>query len=415
MGEGGEAWGPYEAMMEEGEVLRVRASGVVAMLVTVGAHLALLGALAPVLPLHVLALGGTPGLWGLLGGCTGFLMMFSEPAWGWLGDRLGVRRPYFLARSALALSLWLLVLWPGLLVVVMWQVCTGLFESTIGVLARGYIVRAYVPARQAFGLSLYLVVYSGFLALGSTAGGWLFQQAGAQAVFVFTAVLGTVAAVASLFLVEPPPFRAQEPHPSERPASLWSVLNGPTLILGLAALLQFVDNRVVRNFLVLLAQERAGLDASAAGLLFGAFSIANICFLTLLNRFDRRISLTTRVALGLAVGAAGMVTYSVARSFHALLVAATLDALGWALASPARIVLVGRLSPPSLYGWALGLHGAFENVGVLAGPLIAGALWSVAGPAAPYRVSAVLMAAGALVVLRLRGKHAATVHAAPVI
>jgi PPP family 3-phenylpropionic acid transporter len=390
-------------VMGEDGVLRVRASGVVAMLVTVGAHLALLGALAPVLPLHVLALGGTPALWGLLGGCTGFLMMFSEPAWGWLGDRLGIRRPYFLARAALALSLWLLVLWPGLLVVVLWQVVTGLFESTIGVLARGYVVRAYRPSRQAFGLSLYLVVYSGFLAFGSTAGGWLFQRAGTQAVFVFTALMGTVAAVASLFLVEPPPFPASEVQPSRGPVSLASAVNGPALILGVAALLQFVDNRVVRNFLVLLAQERAGLDASAAGLLFGAFSIANIFFLTLLNRFDRRISLATRVALGLAVGAAGMVVYSVARSFAGLLVAVTLDALGWALASPARIMLVGRLSPPSLYGWALGLHGAFENVGVLAGPLIAGALWTVAGPAAPYRVSALLMAVGAVVALRLRG------------
>jgi len=400
--------------MGEDAVLRVRASGVVAMLVTIGAHLALLGALAPVLPLHVLALGGTPRLWGLLGGCTGFIMMFSEPMWGWLGDRLGMRRPYFLARSALAVSLWLLVLWPGLLVVVIWQVFTGLFESTIGVLGRGYIVRAYAPSRQTYGLSTYLVVYSGFLALGSTVGGWLFQRAGAQAVFVFTAVLGTIAALASLFLVEPPPYPAAEAPREETAAPLWSAVNGATLILGLAALLQFVDNRVVRNFLVLLAEQRAGLDASAAGLLFGAFSVANICFLALLNRFDRRISLTTRVVLGLAVGAGGMVVYSLARDFPSLLLAVTLDALGWALASPARIVLVGRLSPPSVYGWALGLHGAFENVGVLAGPLMAGALWGIAGPAAPYRVSAVLMAVGAVVALGLKGKAAAVQHTARV-
>lgn len=383
-------------------------SGVVAMLVTVGAHLALLGALAPVLPLHVLALGGSPGLWGLLGGCTGFLMMFSEPAWGWLGDRLGIRRPYLLARLGLAAGLWLMLLWPGLLVVVLWQVFTGLFESTIGVLGRGYIVRAYAPSRQAFGLSVYLVVYSGALALGSTVGGWLYQRAGAQAVFLFTAVLGTVAVVASFFLADPPSYPAPEARAGGEMAPMWSVLNGATLILGLAALLQFVDNRVVRNFLVLLAQQRAGLDASAAGLLFGAFSLANICFLALLNRFDRRISLASRVALGLAVAAVGLVVYSLARDFPTLLVAVTLDALGWALASPARIVLVGRLSPPSLYGWALGVHGAFENVGVLAGPLLAGALWKVAGPAAPFQVSALLMAAGAVVALGLRGRAAAT-------
>jgi len=388
--------------MSDERVLQVRVSSIVAMLAAVGAHLAVLGALAPVLPVYVTGLGASPAQWGLLGGISGFLMIFSEPVWGWLGDHLGLRRPWLVARLGLAVGLWLLVLWPGLLAVVLWQVFTGVFESTVGVIARGYIVRSYTPRRQTFGLSLYLVVYSACLAVGSTVGGYLFQWSGPRAGFVFTAALGTAAVVISLFLVEPPPFPAPRARPAEPPAPAHTVVNAATLILGLAALLQFVDSRVVRSFLVLLAGERAGLDASAAGVLFGAFSLANVLFLALLNRFERAISLPARVALGLAVGAVGMVVYSLARSFGGLLLAVTLDALGWAMASPARIVLVGRLSPPSLYGWALGLHGAFENVGVLAGPLLAGALWSLAGPSAPYAVTAVLMGIGAVVTLYLK-------------
>ncbi len=399
-----------EVIVHDEGILRIRAGGIVAMFVTAGAQLALLGALAPVLPLHVVGLGASPGQWGLLGGLTGFLMIFTEPVWGWLGDRLGLRWPYVLARLGQALGLWALLLWPGLLPVVMWQVASGLFEPTIGVLARGYVVRAYVPSRQTFGLSLYLVVYSCSLAAGSTVGGYLFRLLGPQAVFAFTAAMGTLAVAAALYLVEPPPF----PVPSQESGagSEPRLLNAASLILGLAALLQFVDNRVVRSFLVLLAQERAGLDASAAGLLFGAFSLANVCFLVLLNRFDRHAPLWARVTAGLAMSAAGMVAYSMARDFSGLLAAVTLDALGWALASPARIVLVGKVSPPSLYGWALGLHGAFENVGVLAGPLLAGALWSAAGPAAPYQVTAVLMAVGAVAALGLRGRSGVAQRAA---
>lgn len=403
--------------MHDEAVLRVRASGVVAMLVTVGAQLTILGALAPVFPLYVVGLGASPGHWGLLGGLNGFLMILSEPVWGWLGDRLGFRRPYLLARLGLALGLWGLVWWPGLLPVVLWQVCSGLCESTIGVLSRGYIVRAYAPSRQTFGLSLYLIVYSACLAAGSTVGGYLFQQVGPQTVFICTALLGTLAVAASFFLAEPPPFPVPRTSAAVRGAeatrwsSLRTLFNGATLILGLAAVLQFIDSRVVRNFLVLLVQEQAGLDASAAGLLLGVFSLANVCCLTIVEVVSRRpcwrLSMEARIALGLVVGAAGMIVYSLARSFVGFLVAVTLDATCWALVSPARIVLLGRLSRPSVYGLALGLHGAFENVGVLVGPLLAGALWIVAGPAAPYRVTALLMAAGAVVALGLKGQAAA--------
>lgn len=388
--------------MTEEPALRVPIRGIIAMLITVGAQLTIVGALAPILPLYVLFLGATPAQWGLMAGSGGFLMIFSEPVWGWLADRFGFRRPYIAARFGIIVGLWLLVLWPGMLLVVLWQLFTGLFEPTIGVLSRGYLVRAYVPRRQTHGLSLYLIVYSLSVALGSTVAGHLYQQVGPRAVFVFIAGVGTLGALASLFLLEPPPFPTPEPAKPGVRKPVQPVLNEGTLILGLVALLQFVGNRVVRNFLVLLAQQQAGLDASAAGILLGAFSLANICFLTVLARLDRRISLATRIILGLAAGAAGMVAYGLARNFAGLLLAVTVDALGWALCSPARIVLLGRLSPPDVYGWALGLHGAFENVGVLIGPLLAGFLWKAVGPAAPYQATALLLAGGAVVALRLR-------------
>lgn len=387
--------------MDDEDSLRISPRGIVAMLCSVGLHLAILGALAPVLPLYVTSLGATPAQWGIMVASAGCLMIFSEPAWGWLADRLGFRRPYLVARLGLAAGLWLLVVWPELLVILLWQVVSGLFETTIGVLGRGYLVRAYPPARQTFGLSLYLVVYSVCLALGSTTGGYLFQQAGPRAVFVLIAGLGSLASLAAFFVIDPSTEVPAAVVASAPPRQPQPILGKGMLILGVAGLLQFVGNRVVRGFLVLLARDQAHLDASAAGVLFGVFSVANIIFLALLNRFDRRLGLVARVAAGLGLGATAMVVYSLARSYDALLLAVTLDAFGWSLASPARIVLVGRLSTPATYGRALGLHGSFENVGVLLGPLLAGLLWNSVGPAAAYQVTAVLLAGGALLALGL--------------
>ncbi len=62
---------------------------------------------------------------------------------------------------------------------------------------------------------------------------------------------------------------------------------------------------------------------------------------------------------------------------------------------------------PAAYGWALGVHGAFENVGVLVGPILASLLWDRAGPQAACQVTAALMASGVLATLALRGQRAA--------
>lgn len=383
-------------------VLRVPRRSVVLMLFAVGTQMTVLGALAPVLPLYVVSQGAGPAQWGLMGAGAGLLMIFSEPVWGWLADRLGIRRPYWIGRVGLAIGLWLLVWWPGLLAVVLYQLVTGLFEPTSGVLARGYMVRAYTPSRQMFGLSVHLVVASVCLAIGSTTGGWLYQHVGPQSVFVLVASLGTLGILAALLPVEPPPFPAMPSSSSGRQTGWLGYLNQGTVIIGMVAVVQFLSNRLVRSFLVLLARDRAGLDASSAGVLFAIFSLANVAFLMLFNRLDRRMSLTTRVAVGLALGAAAMALYSLARSFGGLTAAVTVDALGWSLASPARIVMVGRFCEPGSYGRSLGLHGAFENVGLLLGPALGGLLWASVGPPAAYRVAALLMGIGAVAALRLR-------------
>jgi MFS family permease len=389
--------------MDEERTMLVPLRAVVAMLVTVGAELAILGALAPVLPLYVEQVGATPAQWGLMAAAGGFLLIFSEPTWGWIADRLGYRNPYLVARVAIAAGLWAMYFFPSLALILVWQLVVGIFESTLGVLCRGYLMRAFKPGREPIGMTLYLIVYSLSLAAGSMAGGVLFRDKRPGPVLLLVAVLGTLAVVASILVSDPPRAGAEPSRQAGMAgAPVRKALNQATVILGMVGLLQFVANRLVRNFLVLLARDRAGLDATAVGVLLGVFSLANVLFLLVLQRLDRRLGLAWRIVLGLAMGAVALLCYSLARGFGALLLAVTIDALGWALASPARVVLVGRLSPPGLYGWALGLHGSFENVGVLVGPLMGGLLWGLAGPAAPYQVGAMLLVVGAAVAVRLR-------------
>lgn len=98
-----------------------------------------------------------------------------------------------------------------------------------------------------------------------------------------------------------------------------------------------------------------------------------------------------------------MLLYSLAGGLAGFVLAVTVDALGWALASPARLLLLGRLSPPAGYARALGLHGACENVGICLGPALASFLWDRLGPAATFQLPALLLLTmGGLAAFRLR-------------
>ena len=382
--------------------LRVPTRSVVAMLVAVGLQSMVWGALAPVLPLYVLLLGADPAQWGLIASSGGLVMIFTEPAWGWLADRVGLRDPYRAAQVGTALSIWLLFLWPGMILVVLSQLVNGVLGPANGVIGRGYLIRAYSRSHQMLGLSVQMIVGSVCSAIGSTLGGRLYQTLGADAVFLFMAVAATLCALATLLPSEPPPFPEEPRAPADLPADSPGILSGPLAVLGVIAIMQFFAQRLVRSFFVIIVRDRAGLDPAAAGLLLGLFGLANVAFLLLFNRFGRRLSLSLRIVVGLIIGVLAMLLYAVSRSFSMYLVAVVVDALGWALSNPARIILVGRLCRPSQYGRALGLHGAFENVGLFLGPLLGGLLWGLIGPVGALQSSAAALAIAAGLALKLR-------------
>lgn len=372
------------------------------MLVTVGIQSSIWGLTGPVNPLFVLSLGATPALWGAMLSGSGFLMIFAEPTWGWLGDRLGVRRPFVAALLANALGAWLLFLWPGLPMIALAQLSAGLFGPANSVLGRGYLVRAYPHSRQMFGLTLQMVVGSVCNAVGSTIGGLVYQVAGARLVFLLVALLSSISAAVASLPKEPPPFpSAPSADPREPPTHSRALLSEPSAVLGAVAVMQFLGQRLFISFLVILARDRAALSGSAAGLMLATFSVASVLFLLVLNRLNSRLSLLARILIGMCIEAVGAAVCSFSYTFGAFLVGVVVYALGSSLANPARVILVGRLSSPSAYGRALGLHGAFEDIGVAAGPALGGMLWGAVGPSLTYQAAAIALFAGGMIALRL--------------
>ena len=184
---------------------------------------------------------------------------------------------------------------------------------------------------------------------------------------------------------------------NERRAVLSS---GPTRSFFLAHAQSAVGSGAGYVALVIVAYERLDSPWAIALVLLADFLPEMLlgAFLgALADRFSRRL-LAAAGDIIRAVAFAGLVFVP---GFEATLGFALLAGVGTALFQPALMAglpgLVGERRLPA----ALGLFGAIDDLGWVAGPALAGALLAVSGPDALLAVNAITFALSALVLIRL--------------
>jgi DHA1 family tetracycline resistance protein-like MFS transporter len=153
------------------------------------------------------------------------------------------------------------------------------------------------------------------------------------------------------------------------------------------------------NFAVLTAVKFHLGPGSTGAFLFYAGVISVIMQGGVLRRIAGRWPSRSIAAVGLCIMAAGFVGLAVAPAVWALWVALLFYGVGSALAMPMLTATISSAAPATEQGSVLGASQAVQSLSFIVGPLWAGRLFDVWGPAAPYSTGALwLLAALALVV-----------------
>ena len=143
-----------------------------------------------------------------------------------------------------------------------------------------------------------------------------------------------------------------------------------------------------------IAPYAEGLGASVAlvGIVVAAYSFTNL-FGNLgagfvLDRWGRRFP----IALGLAITAVAVFSYSLVQTPEQLIVVRAIHGIGAAVLAPGAFAMIGDRAPADRWGRAMGLTGALIAVAALVGPPVAGILRDRWGADAVFFVdSAVLL------------------------
>ena len=367
------------------------------------------GMILPLLPFYAERFGASPFQVGLLFSAYSLAQFVSSPILGHLSDRLG-RRPILLVSILGGCGAYLLfALTQGLTVLFIARTLAGLAAGNYGI-AQAYVADVTRPESRAKAMGWLGAAFGLGFIFGPALGGFL-SYWGAAAVPLGAAVLSA----GNFILVWawlPEPMR----HPDaggDRPRGYrldFDPLRSSAARASLVTLLTLYGV-VIFGFsameatLALFCEQRLDFGIRETSWLFVFVGVLIVLVqMGLVGRLVSRYGEGVLLLVGIVVMAAGLLLLGRVETVPTLLSAIAFLAVGSGLHNPAAFSLMSRLAPADSQGGVLGLARSFGALARVAGPIWGGWSFHHLGSMWPFLSAGGLLAASAIVVLRLLPK-----------
>jgi MFS transporter, DHA1 family, tetracycline resistance protein len=358
--------------------------------------------IVPLLPFIVREQSDSALLVGMFSSLYALMQLLMAPVLGALSDRVG-RRPVLIGSILASGAAYTLLGLAGLAgslsligLAVAWGGAAGASIPTV----QAYISDRTTPAERTRSLGLVGAAFGLGLMLGPAAGGLLSVYGLNAPAFAAAglALLNAIFALAALPESLPPERRMRRPlNPHGIATQISEALSMPGLrpLLLAIFLLNLAFSGLQSNF-PLFSNVRFGWEPLDNGLFFAFVGFCAVLSQGLLiGQLQPRMGDPLLVVGGLALMAASLGLTAFAPVGWLLFPLVGLMALGTGLAIPALTSLVAEGAGEGRQGAAMGGMQAILSLALILGPALAGMLFDLRGPAAPY-LGGGLLAAGAL-------------------
>ncbi|HEX6097686.1 MAG TPA: MFS transporter [Thermoanaerobaculia bacterium] len=337
--------------------------------------------LLPVIPLRIVALGGSKATAGLFLFVYTFASAFSAPVMGSLADRFGRRRMLVLASMLFVVFSLAYGVTPWMPVVLGIAIVHGSLWSSI-LSAAGALMTDFIPpARRTEGLAYWGLAPTAAIAVAPAIGLWMHASFGWLALCVEIAALSAVTA----FFASRLPGTASAAAKTElRAAELW---DWGVVTTSLSLAVASFGYGGITSYVALFSRER-GIHPES--LFFTAFAISTVVIRVFTSRLGDRFG--PNVLLYPSFVAMPVAFFLLARSTTRLdmVVAATLFGFGLGTAFPAFMAFVVANTGENRRARTFGSVILAFDTGIGLGSLTIGAIGERAGLATAYNVAAVI-------------------------
>ena len=330
---------------------------------------------------------------------------FAEPFWGRLSDRIGRKPVLVVTTFANVVGYLALVFAPSIWWAVGIRLFTGLGAGNISTI-QGYVADVTPPAERAGRMGLLGAAFGMGFVLGPAIGGLLSRDGvgpeGYHPPLYAAAAFAAAAGLGVLLFVKESRTRAAPGAPRQRflaglkEAARHKVISR-VLLVTFVYMAAFAG---MESTFGLWAQEEFGWGAREVGLNFAVVGVvAAITQGLLVGRLGRRFGEARVVAFGVLLFGASLFLQTVHDRQWLIPALTAVGVFGQALAMPSISALISRSTSPDKQGQMLGLNMAAGSASRMAGPLLAGVLFSAFGSEAPFVIGALLVIPAAIMAI----------------
>ncbi|MFT3996053.1 MAG: MFS transporter [Asticcacaulis sp.] len=364
------------------------------------------GLLVPLMPFFAQTLNAGPWQVTLMFAAYSLGQFFAEPLWGGLSDRWG-RKPVLVITTASNVLFYILLAFaPNVWWAIGIRFLNGIGSGNVSCI-QSYVSDMSEPHQRASRMSLIGAAFSLGFVIGPVIGGFLaHEEAGAAGFRLPLFLAAALSAVATLgILVYVRESRVRTPHaaPQNFRATFTEARRNPIISrLILATLFYMAALAGLEATFGLWAKARYEWGPREVSLIFLFIGVTAALMQVVFTRpLVRRYGEARILVLGLFVFGLGFFLQGINRAPLLVTPLVMLAALGQAVIFASISAIISKSTAPERQGAMLGLNQSTGAIARIAGPVVAGFLFSQLGADGPLWFCALMCFTGALLALRV--------------
>ncbi len=356
----------------------------------------------PILPLYAREFGVSRTAAGALISSFAVARLVFDVAGGVATDRFGARRLMLGGALLLAVASVAAALAPTFAILMVARVLEGVGSAAFATAAMQLVVVSTPRERRGRAMAVFQTGLLAGISIGPVVGGLAAEVGDFTTPFWIYAVLGLGVAGLVAVAIEEQPTRSLPPAAIYRAAG--QLLRRPAfLALLFVTFAIFVMRAGARiTLLPLYGGEELGLGEAQIGIVIAVAAGVNLLLVNPGGWLVDRVGRVPVLVAGLVGAAVAIAAHGWATTFTALVVLSLGFGLVAALVGIPPPTLAGDLAPEGAEGASVGLYRMAADVGIVAGPLVMGAVAEAGGFREGFVISGALLLVAAVVALAIR-------------
>ncbi|WP_237049427.1 MFS transporter [Lentibacillus amyloliquefaciens] len=360
------------------------------------------GIIIPVLPFYAEELGASPAELGLLMAVYSMMQFIFAPMWGRISDKIGRKPVIMVGIFGLSLSFFMLALSTTLWMLFIARIIGGFLSAANMPTVMAYVADITTEEDRGKGMGIVGAATGLGFIFGPAIGG-VFTNINLEAPFYIAGILSLMTLLL-VFGILKESIHLSENKTSAKKASTWgAVLRDPLAILYFLQFFISLSLSGLEATFAYFAADKAGLDAVTLGYIFMIMGLASAAVQGSMGKLTKKFGEAAIIQGGIVVSAIGFGLILFTQNFTTAAIFLAVFGVGNGVIRPSVSSLLTKISKMG-YGAATGYLSSFDSLGRIIGPVLGGALYSIA-IGLPY-ISGIFLSILAFVLFRIYSSKA---------